>query len=161
MIPWTVWHKYFSQYLSTGDEVLNHTLEIQFDTDRFVNDYLARNTKVVIPYINHEAMTIYGVDLTALPTEPIDFRTAFVKWLIKINEPRLRVGKDLLITYDIVRRCPLWKVVPMPFRPISLTPEAVSEAVGKPAVLGSAAPRGTIKNRAPIGSIGSKTGIVK
>lgn len=101
-------------------------------------------------------MTIFGVDLSVLPVEPVNLRAAFIKWLIKINEPRLKTGKDLLITFDIVKQCPLWKITPMPFRAMSLNKNDLNGSISKSL-------RGTIKNRGPVGSIGSnsKTGISK
>ena len=122
--------------------MLNHTLAIQWDKDAFVNEYLQKNTKVLIPFINHESMTIFGVDLTVLPTKPVDYRAAFIKWLIKVNEPRLRAGNDLLITYDIVKRCPLWRMIPMPFRSLELTKVALRKPVG---------PKGTISTKSSYG----------
>ena len=120
--------------------MLNHTLAISWDQDKFVNDYLLQHTKVLIPFINHESMTIFGVDLNVLPIEPVNLRSAFIKWLIKVNEPRLRSGQDLMITYEIVKRCPLWKITPMPFRALSLNRRALNKPVGT------------------IGSIASKSG---
>jgi hypothetical protein len=65
------------------------------------------------------------LDLTALPTEPIDFKSVLIKWLIQINLSRINRGDPAIITLDILLKCPLWQAIKPPLKSIKLTKEAL------------------------------------
>lgn len=91
------------------------------------NDFIARNAMLFIPAINAKMLTMGGLKLGLLPAIAQEY---FIRWLFEVNRRRLEQGLDLMVTYDIIKQCPLWKVIPMPYRNIKLTKTVVS-ALGK------------------------------
>jgi len=61
------------------------------------------------------------LDLNALPTTPHNLKEIFIKWLIQVNLQRIEQGLDPIVTPSLVAKCPLWAVVPPPFRNMQLT----------------------------------------
>ena len=102
--------------------------QLVFDPAKMTfNDYIAQNAVLFIPEINMKMLTMGGLKLGLLP--PLA-REYFIRWLFEVNRPRLTQGLPLLITYGIIKQCPLWKIIPMPYRNISLTKESAA-ALGK------------------------------
>jgi hypothetical protein len=132
--------------------MLDHTIEIQFDADAFIKNYLERNTRVLIPYIDHELKTISGIDLSALPTKPTNLRLIFLKWLLYVNRDRLKLGKDLHISYELLKQCPLWAVFPMPFRQLKLTKESLGATTNAKPMIGTSGTTGTVGTTPSVGT---------
>lgn len=132
--------------------MLDHRIEIQFDEDAFIKNYLEQHTKVIIPYINHELMTISGLDMNALPTNPVNLKLIFMKWLLYVNRDRLRIGKDLHVSYELIKKCPLWSIFPMPFRQLKLTKESLNAPQAITSTIGT---NGTSGTNGTIPSIGT------
>lgn len=65
------------------------------------------------------------LDLTKIPTRPPGIKDALIKWIIKANEDRIAHGDKVLVTKELILACPLWKVIPIPFANLELTPEAL------------------------------------
>jgi hypothetical protein len=88
------------------------------------NDYVAQNAVLFIPSINMKMSTMGGLKLGLLPPVAQEY---FVRWLFEVNRRRLEGGHDLMVTYDIIKQCPLWKIIPMPYRNTKLTQEAIAQ----------------------------------
>lgn len=100
----------------TGLPKLTNTLTAQ--------DYIEQHETLLIPFINHNLMSISGLDLSSLPEE---YRHAFMKWLIEVNRKRMSMGLQMMITYDVIKRCPIWKMIPMPYKTYKLTPKKLAK----------------------------------
>jgi hypothetical protein len=82
------------------------------------NDYVAQNAVMLIPSINAKMLTMGGLKLGLLPHIAQEY---FIRWLFEVNRRRLEQGMPLMVTYDIIKQCPLWKIIPMPYRNLKLT----------------------------------------
>jgi hypothetical protein len=58
---------------------------------------------------------------------PDQAKQILVRWLFEVNRRRLEAGQPLLVTYDIVKQCPLWKLIPMPYRNYKLTKDHMAK----------------------------------
>lgn len=99
------------------------TEQLVFDPAKMnFNDYISENAVMFLPGINQKMLTMGGLKLELLPPLAKEF---FIRWLFEVNRPRLIQGLPLLVTYGIIKQCPLWKVIPMPYRNIVMTKDAV------------------------------------
>ena len=124
--------------------MLLKNIPLIFEQDAWIKDYVSKNKHIIVQNINSQLNNFFFLDLTALPTKPINYREVFVKWLIIVNRQRLSSGMELLCNYEVIKACPLWSVFPIPFK------RATLENIG------------TTINKAPtkpVGSIGSKSPI--
>ena len=87
-----------------------------FDQDLWIKDFVSKNKQILLQNINSQLSNFYFVDLSVLPSKPVNYREIFVKWLILINKQRIQSGQEILCNYEIVKLCPLWSVFPMPFK---------------------------------------------
>lgn len=99
------------------------TEQLVFDPAKMnFNDYIAQNAVMFLPGINAKMLTMGGLKLDLLPPLAKEY---FIRWLFEVNRPRLVQGLPLLVTYGIIKQCPLWKIIPMPYRNIALTKDAI------------------------------------
>jgi hypothetical protein len=102
--------------------------QLVFDPKKMTfNDFVANNAVLFIPEINTKMLTMGGLKLGLLPPLAQEF---FIRWLFEVNRPRLIQGLPLLVTYGIIKQCPLWKVIPMPYRNIAMNKDTTA-ALGK------------------------------
>lgn len=80
-------------------------------------DYVRDNRKIIIPFISHKFKTMGMIDLTYLPDEVIKI---LMQWILKVNRRRIESGQEMLVTYEIIKACPIWKAVKMPYRVMKL-----------------------------------------
>lgn len=100
------------------------TEDLVFDPKKMTfNDYVAQNAVMMLPGINAKMLTMGGLRLGLLPPLAQEY---FVRWLFEVNRRRLEQGHELMVTYDIIKQCPLWKIIPMPYRNIKMTKETVA-----------------------------------
>lgn len=105
---------------------------------------------ILIPSIEKQLSTVgWILDLNSLPTKPFQFKELFIRWLISINRQRIEKGLEIIVTYQIIRMCPLWNIVKCPIKRITLTKESL---FNKPSI-GSNGTTGTIGTVGTIGSI--------
>jgi hypothetical protein len=98
--------------------------DLIFDPKKMTfNDYVAQNAMMMLPGINEKMLTMGGLHLGLLP--PLA-REYFVRWLFEVNRRRLEQGLELMVTYNIIKQCPLWKIIPMPYRNIKMTKESTA-----------------------------------
>lgn len=71
------------------------------------------------------------LDLNSLPTEPQDLKTAFIKWMLDINAPRILNGEEPIMTLELALKCPIWKVIKPPLKRVSMTSDGL---LNKPSV---------------------------
>jgi hypothetical protein len=116
-----------------------------FNQDRWIKDYVEKNRFVMLQNINAQLSNFFFIDLTAIPIKPINYREIFVKWLIIVNKKRLMNGEDIICNYEVIKACPLWSVIPMPFKQGTIS--SVTSTINKqPAkTLSSIGTRSTIK----------------
>jgi hypothetical protein len=63
------------------------------------------------------------LDISALPTSPLDIKSAVIKWLISVNLDRIKGHQEPIVDLQLVLKCPVWKIVKPPLRRLVLTPE--------------------------------------
>lgn len=80
-------------------------------------EYVRENRKIIIPFISHKFKTMGMIDLTYLPNEAV---SALIQWILRVNRPRIESGQEIIVNYDIIKTCPIWKVVKMPYRVMKL-----------------------------------------
>jgi hypothetical protein len=90
------------------------------------------------------------LDLDSLPSKPLPFKEIFIRWLLKVNQPRIIAGEKPIITYELAMQCPLWKAIPPPFISVKLTKEAMFKKP-KPTIrsIGSKPSMGSINSNMP------------
>ena len=66
-----------------------------------------------------------------------------------MNKERLDKRQDLLITKELILKCPLWKLVKCPIKKIELTKENMFKrsTTGTTGTIGTTPTKGTINNR--------------
>lgn len=79
--------------------------------------YLKENGTLVIPFINHHLKAMASLDLRELHP---NVREYLIRWLIEVNRRRLENGEQMLITYSIIKQCPIWKSIKMPYKLLKL-----------------------------------------
>jgi hypothetical protein len=99
--------------------------DLVFDPKKMTfNDYIAQNAIMFLPGISTKMLTMGGLKLGLLPKLAQEY---FIRWLFEVNRRRLEQGLELMVTYDIIKQCPLWKVIPMPYRNLKMTKESALE----------------------------------
>lgn len=122
-------------------------LGIKFKDKSLLEQYYKQLSAVFITdamMASHAGMVL---DLNSLPNDPIPFKEAFIKWLIEVNMPRLESGQQPVITYEVIMKCPLWRLVRPPLKRLEMTQEGL---FSQPKV------HGLIGRRTKIGSINKK-----
>lgn len=95
-----------------------------------------------IPLLPIEGNKLMVLDLNALPTKPLPFKEIFLRWALSVQEGRILFGDDPIFPYELVKRCPIWKLVSIPIRTLKLTQEGMFNkpsvtTVGKQPKVGS------------------------
>ncbi len=99
--------------------------DLVFDPKKMsFNDYIQQNAMLMIPGINMKMLTMGGLKLGLLPPLAQEY---FIRWLFEVNRRRLEQGLELMVTYHIIKQCPLWKIIPMPYRNLKMTKEGMAE----------------------------------
>jgi len=90
------------------------------------------------------------LDLDSLPSQPLPFKEIFIKWILKVNQPRIEAGEKPLVTVELALKCPLWKAIDPPFISVKLTKEAMFKKP-KPTIrsIGSKPSMGSINSNMP------------
>ena len=70
-------------------------------------------------------MQMLVLDLDNLPIKPIPFKEIFLRWMMQANEGRMINGEEPLMTYELARLCPIWKVIKMPIKSLAMTRDKV------------------------------------
>ena len=99
-------------------------------TDKFVSDYLQTHRVIVMPMVNRSLNMLITINLQQLPQSPVNFAEILIRWIIFVNKPRIEAGKEILITYDIIKKCPIWKIIKMPIKTLKATRTALNKPVG-------------------------------
>lgn len=98
--------------------------------DSFITEYLKTNNAIVMPSINSSLKSILLIDLDQLPKTPINFAEVLIRWIISVNKPRIDKGLDIVITYQIIKQCPIWQVIDMPIKQMRMTQESINKNKG-------------------------------
>jgi hypothetical protein len=83
-----------------------------------------------LPSINSSLKSILLIDLDQLPKTPINFAEVLIRWIISVNKPRIDKGLDIVITYQIIKQCPIWHVIDMPIKQMRMTQESINKNKG-------------------------------
>jgi hypothetical protein len=100
-----------------------------FGQDEWIKDYASKNKTILLQNINAKLNSFFFLDLSVLPTKPVNYREVFIKWLLIVNKPRLQRGEEILCNYEVIKVCPLWSVFPMPFK--NSTIESIGSTINK------------------------------
>ena len=76
-----------------------------------------------LPMLPVTGQKLLVIDFNSLPTSPIPFKEVLIRWLLTVNEGRLLAGEEPFFPYELVKRCPLWRLLAMPIRTLDLTQE--------------------------------------
>ncbi len=115
--------------------------------DKFISNYLMKNRGIIVPSVNRSLNSILFINLQQLPLQPYNFPEILLRWIINVNHKRIENNEEILITYDIIKKCPIWEIIEMPVRNLKLTKESLNK------------PRGPIPSRktSKLGSINKKS----
>jgi hypothetical protein len=80
-------------------------------------DFIRNNRSIVFPAISEKFKTMGLIDLTLLPPEIIAY---LIDWILKANRRRIEAGQEIIVTYAIIKQCPIWTAVEMPYRSMKL-----------------------------------------
>lgn len=69
------------------------------------------------------------LDLEALPSDPFPLKTIFLRWLVSVNRERIANLQEPVVTYELIMKCPLWKIVPAPLRRIAVNSGGLNSTV--------------------------------
>jgi len=79
----------------------------------------------VLAMLPVNGMKLMVLDLDSLPTKPFPFKEVFIRWALTVQESRILFGEDPIFPYELVKRCPLWRITPMPIKTLKLTKEGL------------------------------------
>lgn len=123
------------------------SMGIQFRDKNLIEEYYRKLNGIFITEVLTSSHAGMILDVGSLPEKPYPFKEIFIKWLIEINLPRIESGNHPIISYEVIMRCPLWRVISPPLKRMTLTKEGM---FGKPSI------QGTIGKSAKIGSINKR-----
>jgi hypothetical protein len=105
----------------SGDNMLFDDLKSDWITQMYLTYHA-----LILPSVDKQlSMGGWMLDLGSLPTRPYPFRELFIRWLISINKDRIASGQPVIVTYSIILKCPLWKIVKCPIKRITKTKEGL------------------------------------
>jgi hypothetical protein len=105
-------------------DISTKQLAIAFKHPGFLEQYYQQLRGI---FLQNGAISSKGtiLDLNSLPTEPLDFKTAFIKWMLDINAPRILNGEEPIMTLELALKCPIWKVIKPPVKKLSMNQEGM------------------------------------
>lgn len=98
--------------------------------DKFISDYLLKNRGIVVPAVSRSLNSILFINLQQLPRQPVNFPEILLRWIIYVNRKRIENDQEILITYEIIKSCPIWQVIDMPIKNLKLTKESLNKSKG-------------------------------
>lgn len=98
--------------------------------DQFINDYLQKNRGIIIPAVNKSLNSILFINLQQLPKTPINFPEILLRWIINLNKKRIEKNEEIIVTYELIKSCPIWKIIDMPIKSLKLTKESLNKSRG-------------------------------
>ena len=97
-------------------------LGLIFGDSIVIEDYYQKLKSIFIKQLSDPTTGLF-LDIGALPTSPLDIKSAVVKWLISVNLERIKQHQEPVFDLRLVLKCPVWNFVKPPLRRIQLTPE--------------------------------------
>ena len=70
-------------------------------------------------------MNIMILDLDNLPVKPFKFKEVFIRWMLQMNEGRIMNGEEPILTYNLAKRCPIWKICKMPIKSAGISKDSL------------------------------------
>lgn len=117
--------------------------------EKWITEAYEAQKGILLLSVNDQLSTRgFILDLNSLPLKPYPFKELFIRWLIVINKNRILSGHAIIVTRELIMKCPIWKIVKCPIIKITLTKEKL---FNKPTT--STARVGTISTSGPVGSI--------
>lgn len=88
------------------------------------------------------SIRILVLDLDNLPTKPIPFKEVFLRWMLQANESRMINDEEPIMSYELARMCPIWKLIKMPVKSLQMTRDKVMKPPKVITVRQQARPKG-------------------
>lgn len=92
-------------------------------------------------------MQLLVIDLNNLPTKPIAFKEVFIRWMLQANESRIMNGDEPLLTFELARMCPIWKLIKMPVKSVTMSRDKIMQAPKLKTVRQQAQPKSINKGK--------------
>ena len=117
----------FITYKETRVTATYNNITLLFDSNEFLKEFLVENRALILSELDSEMKNFSMIDLDKLPREPVDFKEVLMRWLIAVNRPRLENGENMIMTFDLIKKCPIWRTIPLPLRKLPLQREAINK----------------------------------
>jgi hypothetical protein len=88
------------------------------------------------------SMQLLVIDLNNLPTKPIPFKEVFIRWMLQANESRMINNEEPIMSYELAKMCPIWKIIKMPVRSVTMSRDKIMQAPKLKIVRQQAQPKG-------------------
>lgn len=88
------------------------------------------------------SMQLLVIDLDNLPVKPIPFKEVFIRWMLQANESRMINGEEPFMSYELAKMCPIWKLIKMPVRSVTMSRDRIMQAPKLKTVRQQAQPKG-------------------
>lgn len=100
------------------------TLGIVFKSTSLLEEAYGKYRGIaLLPLVTNTRILV--LDLDSLPIKPIPFKEVFLRWMMQANETRMINEEEPLMTYELARMCPIWKLIKMPVKSLQMTREKV------------------------------------
>lgn len=100
------------------------TLGIVFKSSTLLEEAYSKYRAVgLLPLVTNMQMLV--LDLDNLPTKPLPFKEVFLRWMLQANESRMINNEEPIMSYELARMCPIWKLIKMPVKSLRMTREKV------------------------------------
>lgn len=91
----------------------------ELQADAFVREYYETNKALLATQIDLTLNKLTLIDLDKLPNQPISFKELLLRWLIRVNRPRLEQNEKPILTIELIKMCPIWSVVKLSIKKVT------------------------------------------
>lgn len=100
------------------------TLGIVFKSTSLLEEAYSKYRGIaLLPLVTN--MRVLVLDLDSLPLKPLPFKEVFLRWMMQVNETRMINEEEPIMSYELARMCPIWKLIKMPVKSLQMTREKV------------------------------------
>lgn len=99
------------------------------DTSLLQEAYDAYRVLPMLPLTS--TMQLLVLDLNNLPVKPIPFKEVFLRWMLQVNETRIMNGEEPIMTFNLAKMCPIWKIIKMPVRSVTMSRDGLTVKLPK------------------------------
>lgn len=117
------------------------TLGIAFKSTSLLEEAYSKYRGIaLLPLVT--SIRVLVLDLDNLPTKPIPFKEVFLRWMLQANESRMINDEEPIMSYELARMCPIWKLIKMPVKSLQMTRDKVMKPPKVITVRQQARPKG-------------------